>query len=172
MERNLRRAGRSWHGLRRRDEADLPTRRPGTVRVFEVAGRHIVEEPGAASDAAVLLQAGSVAVVDLRPRTLVVEVLLRPPVGANRCLLRVGFRARVVDAATVARLRVTSLFPELDAFINQSQRLRWLVTDTSLEHLDEAYFRIHQRLLAQCHAHPPDVPGMQIRLVSVHVTIA
>jgi hypothetical protein len=45
------------------------------------------------------------------------------------------------------------------------------VTDTSLQHLDEAYFRIHQRLLAQCHANPPDVPGMQIRLVSVHVTI-
>ncbi|AXO36734.1 hypothetical protein MicB006_4467 [Micromonospora sp. B006] len=156
--------------MRRRVEVELPARRPGTVRVFEVAGRHLVEPTGA-PEAVTVVHAGSVALVDMRPRTLFVEVPLRPPPGANQCLLRVGFRARVVDAATVARVRLTNLFPDLDAFINQSPRLRWLVTGTSLDRLDEAYFRIHQRLIAQCHASPPEVPGMQIRLVSVHVTV-
>ena len=172
LERSLPSATRSWPGFRRRAEADLPRRPSGTLRVFESDGYHTVETDGPLRPRdANVVNASSVVLVDMRPRTLNIEVDLKPPAGANRCVLKVGFRCRVTDPIVVARMRMTNLFPELDAWLGQNQRLRWLAAERNLDRVDEAYLLINQRIHAQFRTNPPQVPGVQVRLVSVRVAV-
>jgi hypothetical protein len=165
-ERSLPSAARTWYGVRRRPESDLPGRPPGTLRVYEVDGRHVAESGPP------VIRARSVALVDLRPRTLSIDVDLRPPPGARSCVLRVGFRCQVTDPELVASCHLDSLFPELDSWLGQNQRLRWLAAEGNLDRLDDTYLLINQRILAQYRTMPPEVPGVGIRLVSVRVTVS
>jgi hypothetical protein len=166
IERSLPSAVRAWYGLRRRPEQDLPSRVPGTIRVYEVRGRHVPESEAHA------VRARSVAVIDMRPRMLNIDVDLRPPAGASSCVLRVGFRCQVTDSLTVAATHTANLFPELDGWLGQNQRLRWLAAESNLDRLDDTYLMINQRILAQFRTMPPHVPGMDIRLVSVRVRVS
>jgi hypothetical protein len=165
-ERSLPSAARTWYGVRRRAEDDLPKSPPGTLRVFEVSGEHVPESAPHA------IRARSVALVDMRPRTLTVEVDLRPPAGARSCVLHVGFHCRVTDPVVVASRHTANLFPELDSWLGQNQRLRWLAAEGNLDRLDDTYLMINQRILAQFRTMPPKVPGVSIRLVSVRVTVS
>ncbi len=172
-ERSLPSVPRSWPGFRRREESDLPRRPAGTLRVFEFDGRHVVEagRPMNPRDP-YLVNASRVVLVDMRPRTLNIEVDLKPPPGSASCVLRVAFRCRVVDPARVAGLRMTNVFPDLDAWLGQNQRLRWLAAARHLDRVDEAYLLIDQRIHAQFRTCPPKLPGMQVRLVSVRVGVS
>jgi hypothetical protein len=172
LERSLPSAVRTWPGRRHRPESDLPRRPPGTLRVFESRGYHVIEAEGPLRPRDPhLVNASSVALVDMRPRTLNIEIDLKPPRGATSCVLKVGFRCRVTDPIVVTRMRMTNLFPELDSWLAQSQRLRWLAAERNLDRIDEAYLLINQRIHAQFRTNPPEVPGMQVRLVSVRVAV-
>jgi hypothetical protein len=172
LERSLPSAARTWPGFRTRAEADLPRRPAGTLRVFESDGYHVVEADGPLRPRDPhVVKASSVALVDMRPRTLNVEIDLKPPSGASNCVLKVGFRCRVTDPVLVAKMRMTNLFPELDAWLAQNQRLRWLAAERNLDRIDEAYLLINQRIHAQFRTNPPEVPGVAVRLVSVRVAV-
>jgi hypothetical protein len=171
-ERSLPSAARAWYGLRHRPVSELPHRPPGTMRVYEVHGRHILEPGNTFAMDWRAAQARSVALVDMRPRTLNVEIDLKPPSGARACTLRVGFRCSVTDPILVASRHTANLFPELDGWLGQNQRIRYLAAESNLDRLDDTYLMINQRILAQFQTMPPEVPGVSIRLTSVRVTVS
>jgi hypothetical protein len=162
LEKPLPVAERAWHGGKRWQQDELPSARPGVVFVFTVRGEQILRQGDGPlrMDERYLVNATVVTLVDIRPRTLTVEILLEPPEDkAPALLLTAGFRCRVTDPAIVAQLGFWSVFPDLDAYLRANLRPGGTADE------------IQQRLLARFAICPPEIIGMQIRPVSVRLSI-
>ena len=145
----------------------LPPHGPGTVRVFAVKGRYL-PEPGPAK----MRAATSVSIVDITPRMIQVSIEMQPPPGAIACHIRVSFRCRVIEPATVAQLHLHDLQSALDAYLAQSSRLRRIAAPVGPNQLHQTYLMIQQRISAQFSVQPPEIPGMRIELGSIQVDVS
>lgn len=155
LEEMLPVAERAWHGGKRWRQDDLPSTRPGVVFVFTVRGEQLLQH-GAGPPR----NASAVTLVDIRPRTLTVEILLEPPEDKIPALLLTAeFRCRVTDPVVAAQLGLRSVFPDLDAYLRANLRPGGTADE------------IQQRLLARFAICPPEIIGMHIRPVSVRLSI-
>lgn len=139
----------------------LPEPPAGMVLVFQVRGEHhLWTGQGALRwEDRHLARANAVAVVDMRPRVLAVEIDLESPKLDELLTLRVSFRCQVVDAVAVARMGLCNIFPELDGYVRMALRQ---VPSPEL---------ISSRLLAQLAVSPPEMIGMHIRPISVQLSV-
>jgi hypothetical protein len=159
---------------RRRDPEELPPRPPGTLLVFDVDGRYrLYPEPGRLRGTEPhVVEASSVATVDMRPRMIVIEVTLGSSVPRTDFQVRVGFRCRVLDAAIVAQDGVTDLVPILRGYLDRDRKLIGITSNCVPSRLDEARRRVQSHLTSYCVIMPPEMPGMELTLATVEVNLA
>ncbi len=175
-ERRLAPVRRRWWRFfrRRRDTAELPERRPGTVHVFEVDGEYATcgDRGHPRGHHRVVVRAVSVSVVDVRERTVVARLTVPSANAAAAFQIEAVFRCQVTAPEEVAGTGLTDLAPLLTDHLAQDTLLPNLGTGLPVSAVNQLWPRADARIRAYCVVDPPSVPGMTVALQRVDVLVA
>ncbi|MGW5050710.1 hypothetical protein [Actinokineospora sp. NPDC004072] len=156
---------------RSRSLSDLPKAAPGTELVFETSSGHIAftDRIHLSGREDLVVNAVSVAVVDIRPR--LVPVFLRIPSAspADDFTVQVDFACQVLSSERVAKVGLVDVATPLAVHLGQDTPLTQIAATRSVEEIAAVRSAVSARVHAYCKLRPPSVDGMEIRLTSVHV---
>ncbi|WP_433612512.1 hypothetical protein ACQP2P_01540 [Dactylosporangium sp. CA-139114] len=164
--------GVSAFGMRRRRLGDIPVPGDGAVLVFLVDGRY-QQLPGGRNPRPgdhLVVAARGVAVVDMRPRSMLFDLPIASPRAGRDLHLRLGIRCRVVDPCIVAQQGLRDVAPELLTYFAEDQRLRWTAAGLADRTVNEVFRVVSNRVAARFVAHPLTVPGMEFRLAEIRLS--
>ncbi len=169
-ERALGRAQRRLLGSRR-ETSELPPQVPGTVLVFEVNGRHEVLRDrrhlsGKEDD---VVDAVSVSVVDLRDRTVTVDLTVASASAADDFTVRVRFGCRVTQPDVVAAAGIRDLTTFLRGHLGNDRDLVRRCGAHPVEDINAVREWVTARVAAYCRIQPPRLAGMTLTLSEVEV---
>jgi hypothetical protein len=155
----------------RREPGELPTQPPGSVLVFEVAGRFEVlrERRHLSGREETVVDAVGVSVVDMRERLVTVDVLVPSASAADDFTIRALFRCRVTQPEVVAAAGITDLTGVLGGHIGQDRELASRCASYTVDAIREIREWATARVTAFCKVQPPRINGMSIWLAEVHV---
>jgi hypothetical protein len=169
-ERPLDPATRGWLG-RSRDLTQLPRHLPGTVPVFEVQDGYVAFQErrhlGRRED--LVVNAISVSIVDVRPRTVTVQLQVPSRSAADDFVLLVDFRCQVQEAETVAAFGTKDMTEPLRQYLRRDVSLTELGVGYSVEDINEVRKALASRVDAYTRLRAPHVDGMSISLGGVRV---
>jgi hypothetical protein len=158
-----------------RDPATLPQPGPGTVMVFEVAGRY--GDPYARSvhgGEPHVVDATAVALVDLRERVIVVERTVPLARPGDTVTVAASFRCKVTNPAAAAQSGLQDLIGVLTEHLSGDRELGGLGHAVRPDRVADTQPRFEAQVRAYCTVNPPDVPGVSCVLGQVtlhpHVT--
>ena len=163
-ERLLPAVPRRFWGTARRPLTDLPDARPGTAVVLHVGGRCIAVTEGHRLTGAedMLIEATSVSVVDLRPRTIVVELNVPSADPADTFDIHVVFEARVVRAEIAAETGAVDLAAELRRYVRRDGTLLKIGNGYRVAQIGEVRELVEARIEAYCELLPYEAPGLSV----------
>ena len=170
-ERMLPPVPRRFMRAARRDLADLPALRPGSVLVFHHGSRYAAfREPTHLTGAeAPVVDATAVALVDIRTRHFTIYFQLPSASVADDFTIRVAFRARVTDPERAAEQGSLAMTRYLISYLGQDSRLSKLGSDRLIQEIAEVRDLVASRIEAHCEYHPIDLPGLAVELDSAGV---
>ncbi|WP_433055000.1 hypothetical protein [Dactylosporangium sp. CS-033363] len=170
--RPLEPSGVSGFGMRRRQLGQIPMPREGAVLTFLVDGRY-QQLPGGRhprSTDHIVVAARAVAVVDMRPRSMLFDLPIASPRPERDLHLRLGIRCQVIDPCIVAQQGLRDVAPELLTYFTADQRLRWTAAGLADRTVNEVYRVVSNRVAARFVTHPLTVPGMEFRLAEIRLS--
>ncbi|MEU2629529.1 hypothetical protein [Kitasatospora sp. NPDC007106] len=165
QERLLEAVPKRFLTARRRPLSDLPERKPGTALVLHVGGRCVEMDVGHRLTGAEeeLLEATSVSVVDLRPRTIVVELNVPSADPADSFDIHVVFQATVVRADIAAQNGAVDLAGELRRYVRRDGKLLNIGSSYRVSQITEVRELVEARVEAYCQLLPyEDAPGLSV----------
>jgi len=169
-ERPLDPATRGWLG-RSRALHDLPRHQPGTIPVFEVDTGYVAfherRHLGRRED--IVVNAISVSTVDMRPRTVTVQVPVPSRSAADEFVLLVDFRCQVRDAEVVAAAGTRDMVEPLRQYLRRDVTLTQLGGRYTIEDINVVRDELASRVDAYTRLRAPHVDGMAIALGGVRV---
>jgi hypothetical protein len=169
-ERALDPAVRRWLG-RSRDLRELPKHIPGTVPVFEVRDGYVAFQErrhlGRRED--MVINAISISTVDMRPRTVTVQLQVPSRSAADEFVLLVDFRCQVQDAEVVAETGTRDMTEPLRQYLRRDVSLTQLGVAYTVEQINEVREELSSRVDAYTRLRAPHVPGMTVTLAGVRV---
>jgi hypothetical protein len=154
----------------RRDPAEIPVQRPGSVLVFRVndryetfSGRHLngAEE--------IVIEAISVSLVDIRPCDIQVTLPIPSKNAANDFMVQVTFRCQVTDPAMVVSHYMHDPSTALRIYLAQDSMLLALGQTLRIDDINQVREMVRARVTAYCTVRPPTLAGMQVTLADVGV---
>jgi hypothetical protein len=156
---------------RSRDMKELPSVEPGTVMVFEIDSgyvaytdrRHLVGRED------IVVNAVSISVVDVRPRTLTVPLTIPSRSAADDFTVLVDFDCRVEDPERVAELGLTDLTTPLRAYLRQDAALGQLAASRSIEQIAIVRDDVAARISAYAALRRPHVEGVAVSVSGIRV---
>jgi len=155
----------------KRNTAELPMQRPGTVLVFEVGGRHQAYREGrhlrGVEDDVV--GALSVSIIDVRERPIWVELAIPSDSAADDFLVGVCFRCRVTDPEKVAAAGLFDIVEPLRQQLYQDSGLVTAGVDYPIGLINAFRSYITARLTSLCQLNPPRIEGLSVQLSAVRV---
>ncbi|GAA5000100.1 hypothetical protein [Kitasatospora paranensis] len=164
-ERRLPAVPRKFWGSARRPLTDLPAAGPGTALVLHVGGRCIAVTEGNRLTGAeeALLEATSVSLVDLRPRTFGVELNVPSADPADTFDIHVVFQARVDRAEIAAECGAIDLAAELRRYVRRDGKLLKIGSDYRVHEIAEVRELVEARVEAYCELLPYEgAPGVSV----------
>ncbi|WP_406673848.1 hypothetical protein WBK31_35630 [Nonomuraea sp. N2-4H] len=155
----------------RRDPAQLPQPRAGTVLVFEVHGGHhaFAERGHPRGTEEAVVEARSVAVVDVRARHVSAEVELPSRDLGYKFTVRANFRCRVTNPETVVADHVKDVAEILAGHLRKDSTLMQLGATRPIEDVNALAPDVVSRVQAFLEFHPPVIDGMEIALENVEL---
>lgn len=169
-ERPLDPATRGWLG-RSRDLTQLPRHIPGTVPVFEVQDGYVAFQErrhlGRRED--LVVNAISVSIVDVRPKTVTVQLQVPSRSAADEFVLLVDFRCQVQEPETVAAFGMRDMAEPLRQYLRRDVSLTELGVQYSVEDINEVRKALSSRVDAYTRLRAPHVDGMSVGLGGVRV---
>jgi hypothetical protein len=169
-ERILARAGRRMLA-RTRDLSELPTQRPGSVLVFEVGSGYIAftERRHLAGREELVVNAVSVSVVDVRPRTVTVQLAIPSSNPADDFIVLADFGCRVDEPEAVVAAGLRDVSATLRQYLRQDTSLNQLAARRSVEQINEVRMEVAARIEAYYRLRAPRIAGMSVGLLDVRV---
>lgn len=169
-ERPLTPAVRSWLG-RSRDLSDLPQHQPGTIPVFEVRDGHVAfsERRHLGKREDLVVNAISVSLVDMRPRTITVHVAVPSRSAADEFTLLVDFRCQVREPEVVAAAGLCDLGEPLRQYLRRDVGLTQLGVKYTVADINIVRDELSRRVDAYYRLRAPHIEGMVIGLAGVRV---
>ncbi|MGH3901022.1 MAG: hypothetical protein ACRDTA_22810 [Pseudonocardiaceae bacterium] len=170
-ERSLDPVRRVWWKGARRALNELPTRRAGTLLVFET-GTRWEEMPYSGplnGREEVVVDAVAVSLVDRRKRVIKVELTIPSADAADDFLLEVYFCCRVTDPVIVAQAGLLDVRELLAQHLKFDPKLARLGIQHTVEQLNLLRRDVDARIHAYCEVDPPKIEGLNIGLVTVAV---
>jgi hypothetical protein len=169
-ERPLDPAVRGWLG-RSRNLRDLPRHIPGTIPVFEVRDGYLAfnERRHLGKREDLVVNAISVSVVDLRPRTVTVHVAVPSSSAADEFTVLVDFRCEVRDPEVVAASGLRDLVEPLRQYLRRDIGLTQLGVKYSVADINVVRDELSRRVDAYVRLRAPHVDGMVVELAGVRV---
>ncbi|GAA3431513.1 hypothetical protein [Kutzneria kofuensis] len=170
QEQRLDRAQRRLLG-RQRTETELPRAEPGTVLVFEVESGYVAftERRHLTGREDLVVNAVSVSVVDVRPRSVSVRLTIPSRSAADEFTVVVDFNCCVEDPQAVAAAGWTDLAEPLHTYLSQDAALRQLGAGHRVEEINEVREDVDARVRAYCTLRAPRLSGMSVKLAGVDV---
>jgi hypothetical protein len=169
-ERSLDPAVRGLLG-RSRDPGQLPRHLPGTVPVFEIADGYVAFQErrhlGRRED--LVINAISVSVVDIRPKTVTVSLQLPSRSAADEFVLLVDFRCVVQDPEVVAAAGLRDVSEQLRHYLRRDVSLTQLGVGYSVEDINVVRDVLSSRVDAYTRLRAPHIDGMTVMLAGVRV---
>jgi hypothetical protein len=155
---------------RRRALVEIPESRPGTVLVFEVGDSYrTVSRQHLTGAEDVLVDALSVSLVYMRPRTVVVEVKAPSASLAGEFVIRVSFSCRVVNPEVVAGAGLRDLTEPLVDHLEDDLMLTAKCAKYKMEQIADVRDVVTAQVNAHCTVRPPRIEGMTVKLRGVEV---
>jgi hypothetical protein len=169
-ERPLDPAVRGWLG-RSRDLRDLPRHIPGTIPVFEINDGYVAfhERRHFGKREELVVNAISVSTVDVRPRTVTVQLPVPSRSAADDFTLLVDFRCEVRDPVRVTADGLTDVTVPLRHYLRRDVSLTQLGTQHSVEEINVVRDKLKARVDAYSRLRAPHVEGMSVELAGVRV---
>ncbi|WP_055490397.1 hypothetical protein [Streptomyces sp. TP-A0356] len=159
-----------WLNRRAMREADeLPRLAAHHVRVFRVGEQYVEDQGHLRPDDPVVVEAGSVTVVDRRVEVPVVVETRIPSAEAGDFTVRVTFYCTVTDACAVVRDGITDVEALLLSHLRRVPGLTEDGGDRPIVESAAVRDRISARLTAYHEMHPPVVSGLRARSGLVEV---
>lgn len=169
-ERALDPATRRWLG-RSRDLTELPKHIPGTVPVFEVHDGYVAFQErrhlGRRED--LVVNAISVSIVDMRPRTVTAQLHVPSRSAADEFVLLVDFQCQVEDPERVAETGLRDVTEPLRQYLRRDVGLMQLGVRYSVEDINTVREELSSRVDAYTRLRAPQVDGMTVVLGAVRV---
>lgn len=157
------RAGIPGWGRRQRSPDELPQRAAHHAVVYRVDGRYVL-----GSGDADVVGADRVSLVDVRREVPVTVEMSIPSADAGEFHLRVTFACTVTDPVAVVRENVQAAQSILD-YLQRDSRLGRLGLDLRMEEVNRLRRDVSARVRAYTEVIPPDVRGLDVRLLAVEV---
>lgn len=157
----------------RRELSQLPVQRPGTALVFASgSGMYRVyrEDRHLKGTEDAVVSAVSVSVVDLRERSIWVELTIPSASPADDFMIRVCFRCRVTSPERVAEAGLTDVATLLRHHLAEDSSLMMYGLRYSVERLNEFRRLVLARLESSVELNPPFVDGVALVMSAVDVT--
>ncbi len=169
-ERPLDAAVRGWLG-RSRNLSDLPRHIPGTIPVFEVRDGFVAfrERRHFGKREDLVVNAISVSIVDIRPRTVTVELPVPSQSAADDFVLLVDFRCEVSDPEQVVAAGLRDMTVPLRHYLSRDVSLTQLGIQHSVEEINVVRDKLSARVDAYTRLRRPHVEGMSVELAGVRV---
>jgi hypothetical protein len=169
-EKPLARANRRWLA-RARELAELPVQRPGTVLVFEVGSGYLAftERRHLVGREELVVNAISVSLVDVRRRSLTVQLSVPSSDPADEFIILVDFNCEVVEPEAVAAAGLRDLPGVLRHYLRQDAALSQLASTRSVEQINEVRLDVSARIEAYYRLRAPRIPGMSVELLNMRV---
>ncbi|MGH3889538.1 MAG: hypothetical protein ACRDSZ_23755 [Pseudonocardiaceae bacterium] len=169
-ERSLGPVRRAWWKGARRALDELPTRRAGTLLVFETGTRWEISHSGPLTGREeAVVDAVAVSLVDRRARVIRVELTIPSADAADDFLLEVYFRCRVSDPVIVAQAGLLDIRKLLAQHLKLHSKVAQLGIEYTVEQLNTLRLDADARIRAYCEVDPPKIAGLDIALVTVTV---
>ncbi|MEV1248937.1 hypothetical protein ACIBO2_44530 [Nonomuraea sp. NPDC050022] len=164
-------AQRSWGFFTRRDTSQLPATPAGAVLVFEVHGGHraFMERRHLKGSEEAVVEAVSVAVVDVRTRSVHVEVQLPSRDLGYRFIVRANFKCRVTNPETVVADHVQDVAEILAGHLRKDAKLMQLGATRPIEDTHALAPEVAARVQAYLEFYPPTIDGMEVDLAHVEL---
>lgn len=169
-ERPLAAVARRFFRTTRRDLADLPEARPGTLWVFDVGGHYeALDRRRLSGTEPVVLDAVAVSLVDIRPRRVPVELSIPSSSPADDFVFRADFRCRVTNPSMVVAAGLTDVTVPLHSYLKKDQILPVLGTGFTVDDITTFREEITARVFSYCEGDPPRIEGMEVALDAIAV---
>ncbi|GAA5047814.1 hypothetical protein HNP84_000298 [Thermocatellispora tengchongensis] len=172
-ERPLRAARRHFGLFARRDVSELPETPAGAVLVFEVNGGYkaFTERRHLKGSEEAVVEAVSVAVVDVRGRTVPVEVRIPSRDLGYRFVVRATFRCRVTHPETVVAEHVRDVSVMLADHLRRDVTLMRLGMNRPIEETHALSLDVATRVQAYLEYCPPEIDGVEVALTNVELLL-
>ena len=169
-ERALDPATRRWLG-RSRDLSELPRHLPGTVPVFEVHNGYVAfqERRHLGRREELVISAISVSTVDMRPKTVTVQLQVPSCSAADEFVLLVDFWCQVEDPERVAEAGLRDMTEPLRQYLRRDVSLTQIGVRYSVEDINVVRNELLSRVDAYTRLRAPHVDGMSVALGAVLV---
>jgi hypothetical protein len=153
-----------------RDPAGLPPQAPGTVYVFEHAGRYQGPYSRRVNGGEpYVIDATAVCLVQMRDRLVTVRRSMPSARAGVNLVVSATFRCVVTDPVVVARGGLTDLDSVLATHVAADRELATLGRIVRPERAADAVLRIEAQLRAHCTVNPADVQGVDCVVAAVEV---
>ncbi|WUH99926.1 hypothetical protein OHR68_41655 [Spirillospora sp. NBC_00431] len=154
---------------RRRDYDEVPRPKGGQVLVYNVGGRHIVDDGRLGLDDDRVLAATSVSVVDVSDRVPVVVRLPIPSKDASEFTIQADFLCTVTDPEEVVGKGKQNASAALLGYLRGHHRVFELGLPFEMSRIHEVRRDVKAQILAYTMNVRPPIPGMSVTLNSVEV---
>lgn len=155
----------------RRELAQLPEWRPGSVFVFDTGRERIPlrEHTHLVGTEEAVVDAVAVSVIDIRPRPVTAYLTLPSASAADDFTVRVTFRCQVTDPAVVAGHGPTDLAAQLERHLKRDRKLLGLGASHSIEQIADIRDLVESRVEAYWEYHPLQIPGLTVAFAATSV---
>jgi len=159
-------------GRTRRKLSELPASPPGTALVFQAGGRFIVfdEHRHLTGSEDFVLGALAVAVVDMRPRLLMADLMLPTLRPSEQFAIRTTFAATVARPDVVVRTGAVDLAEELSRHLRKDPKLAEICAAHTIEQIAKVRLLVENRIAAYYSYRAFKHEGVSIALHLVEVT--
>ncbi|MEV5414038.1 hypothetical protein AB0K60_35045 [Thermopolyspora sp. NPDC052614] len=173
QERSLKPARRRWGLFARRDVDELPETPAGAILVFEIEGgfRAFSERRHLTGSEEAVVNAVSVSVVDVRTRSVTVEVPIPSQDLGYRFPVRVEFKCRVVEPELVVEHHVADVAAILASHLRGDVKLMQLGRNRPIEETYALIPEVSARIQAYLEVYPPEIEGMRITFAGVDLRL-
>ncbi|MEU9888446.1 hypothetical protein [Sphaerisporangium sp. NPDC051011] len=172
-ERSLPAVPRKWLRPGRRDPADLPEQRPGTVLVFEVNGGYqaFTERRHLRGSEDAVVCAVAVSVVEVRSRFVTATVTIPSCDLAHEFPVQATFRCIVTEPQTVVADGLRDVAAVLTHHLRDDLKLQKMGMDSKIEQIHLLRPQVIARVKAYLEFFPPRIDGMSVLLSGVDVLL-
>lgn len=172
-ERPLRPAGRRWGLFARRELDELPETPAGSILVFEVDGgfHAFAERRHLKGSEEAVVNAVSVSVVDVRTRSVSVDIPIPSKDLGYRFPVRVDFKCRVEQPEVVVEHHIADVAAILAAHLRNDVTLMQLGMNRPIEETYSLVPEVSARVQAYLEIYPPEIEGMRIEFAGVDLRL-